>query len=75
MRLRSGLLQNSFVAQSRVMKKLLAFLLILLVALNVALLLQKKEGKTQDDKALALTMPKLDLKDFKPGILPGLVSF
>jgi hypothetical protein len=57
------------------MKKLVALLLILVITLNLVLLLKKDEQKADSEKALAFKMPKIDLNDVKPGILPGLLKF
>ncbi|WP_172623077.1 hypothetical protein [Flavisolibacter ginsenosidimutans] len=57
------------------MKKLIAFVLILMIALNAAVFLQRSEAKQEGEQTLALKMPRIDLNDVKPGILPGLLKF
>ena len=75
MRLISANYTLSFVLQQPAMKKLIAFVLILMIALNAAVLLQKSEARQEGEKTLALKISRIDLKDVKPGILPGLLKF
>jgi len=75
MRLISANYTLSFVLQQPAMKKLIAFVLILMIVLNAAVLLQKSEARQEGEKTLALKISRIDLKDVKPGILPGLLKF
>lgn len=75
MRLTTAHVKTSFVLQLMHMKKLMAVVAILVLALNVAMLLPKRSAKAESNKGSFLKLSKIDLSEVKPGILPGLLKF
>jgi hypothetical protein len=76
MRLTTGFVNDSFAQQSNSMKKLIAFVLVLLVTLNVAVLLSSRpKNANAAGKCSALKMPKIELTGLNPGVFPGLIKF
>lgn len=55
------------------MKKLIAFVLLLLVVLNVTLWRTSEEQK--EEKAVSLKLSKIELRNVLPGTFPGLLKF
>lgn len=57
------------------MRKLIAIVLIVLVvALNVALLLPKPQAKTEADECSAMKWPKIEQTEINFGIIPNLLK-
>lgn len=56
------------------MRKMIAFVLLLIVALNLAVLLTMTGNKT-DEKAICIKLPKTTIQGMLPGALPGLIKF
>lgn len=76
MRLTTGGANNRFVEQSNAMRKLIAFVLVLMVALNVAVLLSaESKAACTTEKCSARQMLKIDLRDASPGLFPNLLKF
>ena len=75
MRLTSDGDKSRFAVQSTHMKKLIAFVLILMVVLNLVVLLSRSEAKAGDEGCTALKLLDIKLSEIKPGILPGLIKF
>lgn len=59
------------------MRKLIAFVLLVMVALNVAVMVSAKPKGCEepDRKCAAVKLPKLELTNLNPGFFPGLLKF
>ena len=58
------------------MKKLIAVVVILMVALNILALMPKTSSQAEADKkeCMLLKRPKIDLSEVNPGIIPNLLK-
>ncbi|HEY0041389.1 MAG TPA: hypothetical protein VGB71_12030 [Flavisolibacter sp.] len=56
------------------MKKIIAVVVILMIALNIFAVMPKSSAETETDKkeCLLLKRPKIELTEVNPGILPNL---
>lgn len=76
MRLTTGGTNNKFVEQSNAMRKLIAFVLVLMVALNIAVLLSaESRAAGTTEKCSAKQTLKIDLRNVNPGLFPSLLKF
>ena len=76
MRLTTSLVEIRFALQLHVMKKLVALVVVLVIALNIFALMPKASAKTEIDKkeCCLFKRPKIDLSNVNPGILPSLLK-
>lgn len=75
MRLTTAFWKFSFATDLHAMKKMIIVIVIAIIVLNAIVLLQGLSSHKADVEECSVAIPKIELKEVRPGLIPNLLKF
>ena len=75
MRLTTALWKVSFATDLHAMKKMIVVIVIAIIVLNAIVLLRGLSSSKADVEECSISIPKIELKEVQPGLIPNLLKF